>query len=221
MGLETKGQEVFLMQDSPRSRILCVDDCLDTCDLLEAALPRVSFVFAHTFAAACDLARFGRFDFFLLDNRLPDGSGRELCRVIRTTDVNTPIVFLSAAAYRSDHDEAMAAGATAYIDKPVDVVQLERVVMGLIRQSESRSLDAKIAEITAVRDEINKYLAEAGLNENAGTSRRAIDRRLKARAYDAFVDSGGLRSHFEKLWPGISGSFIFNNEVGQAATERS
>jgi len=211
------------MDNSPRSQILCVDDCLDTCDLLFTALPQVKFVFAHTFAAGRDLAKFGQFDLFLLDNWLPDGSGIELCRVIRSSDANTAIVFLSAAAYSQDHDEAMAAGATAYFDKPVDVVELERAVMGLIRQSESRSLNARIAEIAALRVEIDQHLAETGLRttENAETIRRGIDHLLRARAYGAFLDSGGLRSHFERHWSDVLDGFISNSEVGHALTGRS
>ena len=190
------------MQDNPPSQVLCVDDCLDTCDLLSIALPQVNFVFAHTFSSARDLAKFGSFDFFLIDNWLPDGSGIELCREIRKVDANTPIVFLSAATYRQDHDEAMAAGATAYIDKPVNLTQLETTVTALIRQSESRSLDAKMTEIAAVRNELDQHLAELDerTKENAEMTNRAIDRLLRARAYAAFIDSGGVRSHFARLW---------------------
>jgi DNA-binding response OmpR family regulator len=128
------------MYYNQRSRILCVEDNRDTCDLLAETLPHFDFAFAHNLADGLTLARFGQFDLFLLDNWLPDGSGIDLCREIRERDAGTPIVFLSAAAYQHDHDQAMAAGASAYLDKPFDFFQLESILTELLRQAKSRSL---------------------------------------------------------------------------------
>jgi len=140
------------MQDHPRSRVLCVDDNRDTCELLSTALPHLSFTFAHSLEAGLKLARLGQFDLFLLDNWLPDGSGIHLCREIRKVDANTPVVFLSAASYHRDHDEAMASGANAYIDKPVDLDQLAKLLAALIQRAASGSLDAGAGRIRSTAD---------------------------------------------------------------------
>jgi len=204
------------MQHNHRNHILCVDDNEDTCEILAVAVPQVEFTVANTFAKGLDFVRRGVFDLYLLDNWLPDGSGIELCREIRRTDTNTPVVFLSAAAYSRDHEEAIAAGATAYIDKPVDLFCLETTVTGLIRQAEVKSLDAKIAEISAVRAAIRAHLAEidARMKENAEIAIRAIDHLLRAGAYATFIGSGGARSHFERLWPEVLSELVEDQRRG-------
>jgi len=121
------------------NHILCVEDGQETCELIEIAMPHLKFTFAHTLADGLDLIRRGIFDLYLLDNWLPDGSGIQLCRQIRRTDAISPVVFLSAASYARDHDHAMEAGATAYIDKPVDPFRLERILVDLLSQVKSRS----------------------------------------------------------------------------------
>src|SRR5215467_12468171 len=148
------------MQYCPQKHVLCVDDDLDNCEIVAAVLPEISFTFAHRFADGKALIDSRLFDLYLLDNWLPDGSGVDLCREIRRADVNTPIVFLSAAAYARDHEAAMRAGASAYLDKPLGMLQLEATVVRLIQEGESRSLDARLAEITAVRAAVDEHIAK-------------------------------------------------------------
>src|SRR5262249_52533843 len=127
--------------------------------LLQFACPEAAFTFAHAFEAGLDIIRRGVFDLYVLDNWLPDGTGIELCREIRRTDPNTPVIFLSAAAYARDHDEAMAAGATTYLDKPTGIFRLQFRLKELLGQAEARSLHAKAAEMAAIREEVGAYLA--------------------------------------------------------------
>jgi DNA-binding response OmpR family regulator len=193
------------MQYCPQKHVLCVDDDLDNCEIVAVVLPEISLMFAHTFADGMALIRSRLFDLYLLDNWLLDGSGVDLCREIRRTDANTPIVFLSAAAYARDHEAAMEAGASAYLDKPLGMLQLESTVARLIQEAESRSLDARLAEITAVRAAVEEHIAKvnARTEEYAKKSIRANEHLLRATAYSAFLDSGGIRAEFERLWPGL------------------
>jgi DNA-binding response OmpR family regulator len=87
---------------------------------------------AATAAEALDKIASERFDLYLLDNWLPGGSGVELCRKIRETDTSTPIIFYSGAALESEREEALAAGAQAYLVKPVDVSLLVETVKNLL-----------------------------------------------------------------------------------------
>jgi DNA-binding response OmpR family regulator len=59
-----------------------------------------------------------RFDLYLLDARLPDLDGFELCRRMRAFDPHTPILFFSGAAYADDKKRGIEAGADAYVIKP-------------------------------------------------------------------------------------------------------
>jgi len=67
---------------------------------------------------ALSLMQEERFDLVLLDARLPDLDGFELCRRMRIFDPYTPIIFFSGAAYEADKRRGMEAGANAYISKP-------------------------------------------------------------------------------------------------------
>jgi two-component system OmpR family response regulator len=83
---------------------------------------------ARTCADALKLAEAEGFDLYLLDHRLPDGSGIELCREIRAFDSRTPILFCSAAAREADRQAALAAGAQGYLIKPISLEELDSAV---------------------------------------------------------------------------------------------
>jgi len=116
-------------------RVLCVEDDQDTCTMLVGLLGLVHCqVFtAGTTAEALELIARGRFDLYLLDNWLPGGSGVELCRRIRQSEPSTPIVFYSGAGLESEREEALAAGAQAYLIKPGDIALLVETVRRLVR----------------------------------------------------------------------------------------
>jgi CheY-like chemotaxis protein len=116
-------------------RILCVDDDPDTCSMLCALLGLIGCQTssAGTAQEALGLIAAGRFDLYLLDNWLPGGGGVELCRLLRDSDPSTPIVFYSGAALESEREEALAAGAQAYLVKPGDVALLVETVRRLLR----------------------------------------------------------------------------------------
>jgi hypothetical protein len=67
-----------------------------------------------------------------LDNFLPDGSGIELCRLIRTFDLITPIVLYSSIADKSTQEAAFTAGAQRYIAKQEALENLEQTVSQLV-----------------------------------------------------------------------------------------
>ena len=91
---------------------------------------------------ALSAARATHFDLYLLDNWLPGGSGIELCRALREFDVLTPILFVSGAAYETDRQNALHAGAQGYMVKPVDAVSLIAEISRLIADAKSNVLTA-------------------------------------------------------------------------------
>jgi DNA-binding response OmpR family regulator len=117
------------MNPHPR-RVLCVEDEEDTCTMITSLLGLINceVVSAQTFDEATRIIREERFDLYLLDNWLPGGTGIDLCRKIREGYATTPIIFYSGAAYDSDRQEAMEAGAQAYLIKPVDIAKLMQTV---------------------------------------------------------------------------------------------
>ena len=70
----------------------------------------IEVVTGSTIESGVALAGSQKFDLYLLDSWLPDGSGLDLCRQIREFDKATPIIFYSAAAYESDRDAGIELG---------------------------------------------------------------------------------------------------------------
>jgi CheY-like chemotaxis protein len=76
------------------------------------------------------------FDCFILDVQMPGMDGIELCGQIRAIEVykDTPIIMNTAVADRDYIDAAFAAGATDYLTKPVDEVEV-KARLGVIENS--------------------------------------------------------------------------------------
>jgi DNA-binding response OmpR family regulator len=121
-------------------RILCIEDDVDTCDMLALSLEMSGYevVSAHSAAEGLDKTSGADFDIMLLDNRLPDQSGIELCRQIRELDPHTPIIFYSGDAYPKEIETAIHAGAQAYLVKPVDPNQLNKTLKKFLRSRGQR-----------------------------------------------------------------------------------
>jgi DNA-binding response OmpR family regulator len=117
-----------------KRRVLYVEDHEDTRELITIVLRQRDFEVAnaHTVDLGVRLASEERFDLYLLDSWLPDGSGLDLCRRIRKFDQVTPILFYSAAAYEADKNMALSAGAQAYLIKPSQTSELCDLVSSLI-----------------------------------------------------------------------------------------
>ena len=124
-------------------RILIVEDHEDTCELLLIILGSEGYQVqtANSVADALKLAQTLEYDLYIIDNWLPDGTGVELCKQIRAKDNDTPILFYSAASYPEDYQEAILAGAQAYIAKPDTSWELTRTVAWLLNIT-SKSLPA-------------------------------------------------------------------------------
>ena len=109
--------------DKPKGRILCVDDDKDTRDMMTALLGLEGYevVQARSVAEGLALAVSDNFDLILLDWVFADGTGIELCKMIRRTSAAAaPILFYSGMALKDDIENAMSAGAQGFLVKPVD-----------------------------------------------------------------------------------------------------
>jgi CheY-like chemotaxis protein len=120
-----------------KCRILYVDDHDDSSEMFKLLLTESDYEVhtARTVDEAVQLAGTTEFDLYVLDKRLPDGSGMELCRVLNQLSPDVPCIFYSGDAYEIHRQEAMAAGADAYIAKP-DVDALIEEVHRLLSERE-------------------------------------------------------------------------------------
>lgn len=114
-----------------KKKILCVEDDQDTCEMLSFLLSDYQLTFADTIKKALEVFQKERFDLCMLDNRLSDGDGTDLCRQIRVLNSSIPIVFASGVAYDDEIQKALDAGAQAYLVKPYSLDELLKVVKEL------------------------------------------------------------------------------------------
>lgn len=120
--------------EARQHHILYIEDHDDTRELITLVLAERNYrvTTGSTVLAALKLAHEHHFDLYMLDSWLPDGSGIELCKQLREFDHETPIMFLSAAAYETDKQAAMESGAQRYMVKPADIQGLSSEVDALI-----------------------------------------------------------------------------------------
>ena len=120
-----------------KCRILYVDDHEDSAEMLRLLLAPMDYEVksALTAAEALQLARSESFDLYVLDKRLPDGSGLEVCRQLNELTPGVPCILYTGDAYEAHRREAVAAGANAYVSKP-DVEELLETVIRFLSESE-------------------------------------------------------------------------------------
>jgi two-component system OmpR family response regulator len=121
---------------SDGERILVVDDEPYITDLLAAALRFEGFAVdvAATGNEALDMNRASRPDLVLLDVMLPDLDGNEVCRRLRESGSQVPVVFLTAR----DATEDKVAGLTMgddYVTKPFSLDELVARVRAVLRRT--------------------------------------------------------------------------------------
>src|SRR5688572_7028799 len=80
-------------------------------------------------------ARAEAFDAILLDVMLPGKDGFEVCRELRRTGVQTPILMLTARTQEAEKVLGLEAGADDYLTKPFGVRELRARIAALLRRS--------------------------------------------------------------------------------------
>ena len=110
--------------------------------MMKVALEMSSYevALAHTVADGFHLAHSEHFDLFLLDTRLPDGSGFELCQQICEVAGHAPVVFISGDVYPTHQQQGLTAGAVAYLTKPLELEELEITMKLLINKAMGKGI---------------------------------------------------------------------------------
>ncbi len=76
-----------------------------------------------------------KFDLVLLDIMMPGKSGYDVCRVIRSTDEDVPVVMLTAKGEEIDKVVGFELGADDYITKPFGVRELLARIAAVLRRA--------------------------------------------------------------------------------------
>jgi DNA-binding response OmpR family regulator len=138
--------------DLKSGRILFVEDENAISEPFSQALKRAGFepVVARTASQALDMAERLEPDLVLLDLRLPDGDGRDVCRRLRRTS-DVPILMLTASGTETDRIIGLELGADDYVVKPFssgEVISRIRAVLRRAAWREPQTPDAiKVGEL--------------------------------------------------------------------------
>lgn len=118
-----------------KTKILVVEDNKSIIDGLEYLLQKEGFeaVIVNSKKQAISYIRNNEYDLFLLDVELPDGTGFEICKQLRTV-TEKPIIFISARAEESNIVYGLDIGADDYITKPFRNNELVSRIRSVLRR---------------------------------------------------------------------------------------
>ena len=106
---------------SPTKAVLIVDDDRDCSDSIRAVLERNGYEVesADRVDAAVEALSTGKFDIVFCDYRMPDKTGIDLLREVRSQGWDIPVVMISAHLDLIVEQDARALGAVRLINKPL------------------------------------------------------------------------------------------------------
>jgi DNA-binding response OmpR family regulator len=184
--------------------ILIIEDDEDTRFVYSVLLQMEGYLVTHVGLMAEAISRIlsTNYDLIVMDVRLPDGDGVELCYQIRAFNKITPIMFVSAAAFEKDVERGMKAGAQAYMTKPADANKLIENIAYLLGK---KALPRNQWDPTSLK----------GLVATAGVAAALIDENRVYRAVSpTYAAAGGVQADdlvgkpITNIFPDVSGTTV-------------
>jgi two-component system, OmpR family, response regulator len=125
-----------MTEGDPIPKVLVVDDEPNIRELVQVALKfhGCAVTTGATGKDALQLAATGDPDLIVLDVMLPDIDGFEVCRRLRASDNDVPVIFLTARDTTSDTVTGLTLGGDDYITKPFSVEALVARVRAVLRR---------------------------------------------------------------------------------------
>ncbi|MBM0745592.1 GAF domain-containing protein (plasmid) [Phormidium sp. CLA17] len=156
-----------------KGNILIVDDALDSLNLLYATLSQRGYEVRKAINGSMALmgVQSAPPDLILLDIRMPDMDGYEVCQLLKASpeSCNIPIIFLSALDEPLDKVRAFSLGAADYITKPF---QTEEVLARIENQLALQAAKAEIRRFNAALEQRVQQRTEE-LQREIGERQRA------------------------------------------------
>ena len=120
-----------------KPHILLVEDEKHIAQGIIFNLELEGFLITHTETGAAAMDAFGRqsFDLVVLDLMLPDSHGFDLCREMRKTHPQLPILMLTALGEEQDRVSGLKEGADDYLTKPFSLDEFLLRIRGMLRRS--------------------------------------------------------------------------------------
>ena len=135
---------------NPTRHVLVIDDERPILRMLDQALTRMGFAVTTAENAESGLQAYaeGNFDLVLTDMRMTGADGFEVLERVRRQHADAIVIVITAFASIESAVQAIKAGASDYLAKPLDLEHLEIVVT---RALESRN---RSEELAVLRDQL-------------------------------------------------------------------
>jgi two-component system nitrogen regulation response regulator NtrX len=188
-------------------KILIVDDEQNIARTLKLILEREGYAVSTCSSTGEARAWPYRVDAYMLDVRLPDGSGIDLLRELRQRAVDSPAIMISGHATIADAVEATRAGAYDFLEKPLSRDRVLLALKNAVEQSALRMENERLREL----------VGPAGRMIGSSTAwTRVVEQATLASRADARVlltgESGTgkelLAAHIHQSSPFAAGPFV-------------
>ncbi|MEP9320569.1 response regulator transcription factor [Pseudomonas sp. LABIM340] len=148
------------------SELLLIDDDVELCELLTTWLTQEGFSIraAHDGAQARAALGSRAPDAVVLDVMLPDGSGLELLKSLRSDHPDLPVLMLSARGEPLDRILGLELGADDYLAKPCDPRELTARLRAVLRRSHPAQPAAQL-ELGDLALNLSRGVASIGAEE--------------------------------------------------------
>ena len=143
------------------TKVLIVEDEVSFSDALAYLLKKESYEVEVAVNGSEAIERFQSFnpDLILLDLMIPEVSGTEVCRVIRSTS-QVPIIMLTAKDSEIDKVVGLELGADDYVTKPYSSRELLARMKAVMRRNsadQSAVDDGSLLSVGSVRMDLDKH----------------------------------------------------------------
>lgn len=139
-------------------RLLLIEDDIDLCSTLLLALEREGFALdiCNNGTEGLELAKEPYYSVIILDRMLPQLDGLSLLQKLRSMNVRTPVLMLTALARINDRVDGLEAGADDYLAKPFDTRELLARIKALLRRRSSVlvTTDLSFGDLTLITSEL-------------------------------------------------------------------
>lgn len=146
------------------TKVLVVDDEPNIRDLLSASLKFAGYQVqtAINGKQAIESAVTWQPDIVVLDVMLPDMNGFSITKKLRSMDVNTPVLFLTARDETQDKITGLTVGGDDYVTKPFSLDEILARLQAILRRSSAQELQASVIKVGEL--EINEDAHEVLVN---------------------------------------------------------
>lgn len=136
-------------QNKPSLLVLLVEDDIDFAKTVADYLmtENIECDYAFNGQAGLDAAIANRYDLILLDLSLPRIDGLTVCEQLRTQDILSPVLMLTARDTIDDKVAGFEAGADDYLLKPFAFEELIVRIRALVRRTQGMADNVTIADL--------------------------------------------------------------------------